>query len=483
MTARRLTLICDRLFDGAALRRGHWRLEVAGERIAALRPVDPRERPPHDAWDVRDATVLPGLCNAHVHIARAGLFGPSEPISLAQVQRNLEVTLRAGVTTVGDMGCAAPLVVGLRRRAAAEPGSGPAVLAAGPIVTAPLGYPLDWLSPRLASLGVVETCASSASAARAVERLSAAGVDHVKVAVMHESYGGKALPVMPTPVLAAVVSAAHAAGLRVLAHAHSAADYRAALHGGVDALMHSAFDPLDGQTLARVRDAGVPVCPTLWVFEAACRGAEARWDRDPRYGGVAPDWVRREWGAFCDAYAAAGAVMPAGIAAGLPKARAREAVRVAAANLLLLRDAGVPLGFGTDAAYGFCLHGRPQDELYAMHRAGLGAVECLRAATGGAAALLGRRDRGVLAPGARADLLVVDGDPTSDLAAIERVRAVVAAGRVVVGTGGRAATGPGTSDGPVARAARDLATRVAVARGLLATVAAGAKRALRVNAR
>jgi imidazolonepropionase-like amidohydrolase len=441
---------------------------VAGERIAALRPTDPRERLPDDAWDVRDATVLPGLCNAHVHIARAGLFGPSEPISLAQVQRNLAETLAAGVTTVGDMGCAAPLVTALRRRAAGEPRSGPAVLAAGPIVTAPRGYPLDWLSPRFRRLGVVEVCADDRAAGRIVERLVAAGVDHVKVAVMHESYGGKALPVMPTPVLAAVVAAAHAAGLRVLAHAHSAADYRAALAGGVDALMHSAFDPLDAQTVARVRDAGVPVCPTLWVFEAACRGAAERWDRDPRYGGAAPGWVRREWAAFCDAWEAAGDVMPAGIAGGLPKARARAAVRVAAANLLLLRDAGVPIGFGTDSAYGFCVHGRPQDELHALHRAGLSAVECLRAATAGAAALLARRDRGVVAPGARADLLIVDGDPTTDLAAIERVRAVVAAGVVV----------RGAAEGPVDHALRDLGTRASIAGGLLATLGASARRAL-----
>jgi imidazolonepropionase-like amidohydrolase len=472
VTVRRLTLVGDRLFDGQALRRGPWRLDLVGERIAALRPVDPRERLPDDAWDVRSTTVLPGLVNAHVHIARAGLFGPSEPISLAQVQRNLDVTLAAGVTTVGDMGCAAPLVLALRRRAAAEPRSGPAVLAAGPVVTAPEGYPLDWISSAFARLGVVETCAEERTAGRIVERLARAGVDHVKVAVMHESYGGRALPVMPQPVLAALVGAAHAAGLRVLAHAHSAADYRAALAGGVDALMHSAFDPLDAPTVARVRDAGVPVCPTLWVFEAACEGAEGRWDRDPRYGGAAPGWVRREWSEFCDAYEAAGDVMPAGIAGGRPKAQAREGVRVAAANLLLLRDAGVSFGFGTDSAYGFCVHGRPQDELFALHRAGLSAVECLRAATSGAAALLARRDRGVIAPGARADLLLVDGDPTADLAAIERVRAVVAGGLVVRGEG------PGPGAARLDRTLRDLGTRAAIAGGLVATLAASVQRAV-----
>jgi adenine deaminase len=114
-----------------------------------------------------------------------------------------------------------------------------------------------------------------------------------------------------------------------------------------------------------------------------------------------------------------------------------------------------------------------------MHRAGLGAVECLRAATSSAAALLGRRDRGVIAPGTRADLLVVDGDPTRDLAAIERVRAVVAAGRVVAGEGAvPVAAGKAAGDGPLDRTARAFATRAAVTRGLLATLAASAKRAV-----
>ncbi len=124
-------------------------------------------------------------------------------------------------------------------------------------------------------------------------------------------------------------------------------------------------------------------------------------------------------------------MVPPGIAGGLAKARAAEAVRVAAANLRLLRDAGVPIAFGNDANYGFALVARPADELGAMQRAGLSAAECLAAATSGAADLLGLGDRGRIREGARADLVVVDAEAARALRAVERVHAVVAAGRRV----------------------------------------------------
>ena len=108
-------------------------------------------------------------------------------------------------------------------------------------------------------------------------------MDHVKLAVMHQSYSDKPLPAVTEPVARAVVDEAHRSGLRVLAHAHSVADYRVALAAGVDALMHSSFEPLDADTVALVRDAGIPVCPTLWVFESVCLGSEMRFDREPRY--------------------------------------------------------------------------------------------------------------------------------------------------------------------------------------------------------
>jgi imidazolonepropionase-like amidohydrolase len=248
---------------------------------------------------------------------------------------------------------------------------------------------------------------------------------------MHRSYGYQPLSVFSTEVAQAFVKEAHTLGLRVFAHAHWDADYRLALDAGVDALMHSSFDPLAEETVARVRDAGIPVCPTLWVFHSACFGLEERWDRDPERGRGVVGAVRRSWTRYAEAYAASGDMVPEGIASGASKEQGREAIRVAAANLRLLHDAGVPFAFGSDGPFGFSVIGRPVDELGVWERAGLSREECLGYATKGSADLLGLDDRGTVAPGRRADLVVVDGDPRKQLTTLRQPSLVIRAGRAV----------------------------------------------------
>jgi len=403
---------------------------VRGGRIAVVRRRGPDERPGPDDLDARGGTLLPGLVNCHVHIARAGMFRADEPISIGQMARNLRDTLAAGVTTVGDMGCAAGLARSLRALAAAGPCRGPSVVAVGPLVTAPGGYPFDWLPPSHARLGLAIGCRSEDDARRAVERVAGLGMDAVKLVVMHRGYGGRPLPTMSREVAKALVAEAHRRHMLVLAHAHSVADYKVALDAGADALMHSSFDALDDATLAQVKAAGVPVCPTLWVFESLCPGAEGLWHQDPRYARVVSVAVRREWGQYCEAYGRSGATLPPGIAGGLEKEAAARAAATAARNLARLVGEGVRIAFGSDAPYGFSVLGRPIDELRAMERAGMDRRACLEAATTGSALLLGLGDRGRLEPGMRADFVVVDGDASEDLGCLERVRAVVQEGAV-----------------------------------------------------
>ncbi len=454
--AEPLTVLTDLLFDGERVRREPLAIAIRGDGIA---DVAPRAAAPSGRLlDARGALVMPGLVNAHVHIARGGMFEASEPLGLEQPVKNLRGALAAGVTTVGDMGCAAGLIRAMRAHVAERPLAGPSILASGPLLTAPRGYPLDWMPALFRRLGVVLPCGDERAAARAVSEVAEAGMDHVKIAIMHTSYANRPLDAVTVPVGRAVVAEARRLGLRVLAHAHGIADYEVALAAGVDALMHSSFEPLAPDLVARIRDAGVPVCPTLWVFESACLGAERRYDRDPRFAACVTPPIRRSWERFVEAYAASGDVVPEGIAGGAPKSLAEESIRVAAANLRLLRDAGVPIAFGNDAAYGFSLVGRPVDELSAMQRAGMDAIECLRAATSGAAALLGRTDRGRIAPGLRADLVVAEPAALDDVAALESPRAVIAAGRVLEPGGGP----------------REIASRLAVARGIAATAAEGA---------
>lgn len=423
-----LAIRADCVFDGTRFEDREVEIFADGTNITRILPVAADEPLRPGAIDARGHVLMPGLVNAHVHIARGGVFEPNERVSPAQAARNLADTLASGTTTVGDMGCAAGVIAALRRRTARSPTSGPQIRCAGPLLTAPRGYPLDWMPSLFVRLGLALPCADERSAALAVRRVADAGMDFVKLAIMHQSYSEQPIPAVSAPVARAVVDEAHRSGLRVLAHAHSVADYRVALAARVDALMHSSFEPLDADTVARVRDAGIPVCPTLWVFESVCMGAEMRLDRDERYTRHVAPYVSRSWSRFADAYAASGEVVPPGIAGGISKGRVRDAVRTAAANLLLLRDAGVPIAFGNDASYGFSLVARPSDELAAMQRAGLSAEACLRAATSGSAQLLGLADRGAIRVGARADLLVVDRRVREDVTALDAPGEVVVAG-------------------------------------------------------
>jgi hypothetical protein len=209
-----------------------------------------------------------------------------------------------------------------------------------------------------------------------------------------------------------------------------------------------------------VRDAGVAVCATLWVFHSACLGAEERWDRDADRALRVAGPVRRSWRRFAEAYAESGDVLPPGIAGGLEKTLAREGVRNAAANLKLLASAGVPVAHGSDGPYGFSVLGCPLDELRTLRDAALDTTACLRAATSEAAALLGTKDRGRIEPGLRADLIVLDGDPRRDFDAIGRVRQVLRGGvRVDPGLRAKARLGATILSGLARTAASALRAR------------------------
>ena len=452
------TVLADLTFDGSRFAEGPQRLDLEGGVIARFERM-PDDSPPlrdDDAGlvDARGLCVMPGLVNAHAHIARGGAFDVQEPPRPFQAAESFLGALGSGTTTLADLGCPPRLIAALRRHTRADPAAGPDLVCAGPVLTAPGGYPLDWMPSWVARLGAAIACGDERDAGRAVERVARAGMDCVKLAVMHQSYAERPLPAVDVPTASAVVREAHRLGLRVLAHAHSNADYRVALAAGVDGLMHSSFEPLDDELVVLVRAAGAVVCPTLWVFESICALDDERpaW---PRYDRFTVPGVRRALRRWVEAYRASREVVPDGIAGGLPKTRVAEAVRAAAANLRLLHDAGVPIAFGNDASYGLSLVARPVDELAAMQRAGLTPATVLAAATSGAASVLGLSDRGGLAPGLRADVIAVDRAVVHDVTAIERVAWVVARGERVAPPAERT------------RLRRGLAT--AYARGLAAT--------------
>ena len=208
------------------------------------------------------------------------------------------------------------------------------------------------------------------------------GADYIKIVVEAPGEGGPS-----QPVLDALVTAAHGHHKLVVAHAASVGAFRMALDAGADTLTHAPIDQvLDRAEVARIADSRVVVIPTLTMMEGTAASRPA---------------------ASYDA--------------------ARDSVTA-------LRDAGVVILAGTDAnaapgvpfqvPHGESLH----HELELLIDAGLGPVEVLRAATSLPAQHFGLTDRGRIIPGLRADLVLIDGDPISDIRATRNLRHVWCAG-------------------------------------------------------
>ena len=194
--------------------------------------------------------------------------------------------------------------------------------------------------------------------------------------------------------IAALVEAAHSAGLKIIAHVTTITALMNAAEAGVDILTHAPLDAdVDDDLAHSLATRGIVSVPTLTMMRAVARIAE----RLPTHG------------------------------AGTDYAHARATVSA-------FHRAGVTILAGTDAnqapaapasiKHGEALH----DELGLLIEAGLTPVEALRSATVVPAEFFGFTDRGVIEAGRRADLLLIDGDPTQDIAATRAIRSVWVAG-------------------------------------------------------
>jgi len=275
--------------------------------------------------------------------------------------------LDAGVTSLIDLGSLA-LPDALRAAVAAAVPEAPRVFASGPILTAPGGYPF-----RRDGSSALEV-SDAADAAAAVNRLVNGGADLIKVAIERgflADLDQDGWPVPSPEQLRTIVETAHARGLRVSAHLTQRGELAAALAAGVDDLAHAPIDRLTDEEIAELVDRAVVVTTTLSLW---------------------------------------------------PPGEPRDA---ACANLRRLLDAGGRIALGTDGP-AFQAPGLPSEEIARLAACPLSPMEIVVAATSGAAASIGRASEvGVVRPGARADLLIVDGDPLADPAALRRVRAVV----------------------------------------------------------
>lgn len=358
--------------------------------------------------DLGDRVLLPGLIDAHTHIFLQGntrhedfrdqILREHPSHRVARAVSSLKLALDHGFTWLRDLGTEGAGFddVGLKLAVAEGVIPGPDLKVAGPALTATGTYPIIGFRPDWRFPNGVGICDGVDDCRRAVREQLSYGVDWIKVYT--NSGAGKHLTAdgyIDSPTnwtqeeLDSIVAEAHQRGHRVAAHATSDAGVRAAIEAGVESIEHGYS--IRPEAAARMAAGGIALCPTVTParFVAESRAKERG----------------RIW---------------------------RDALDVQVRSFENCLKADVRVVFGTDAG-GFPWTEINQAREFAyLGELGMSPVDCLRAATLVAADLLELgSSAGVIAPGARADLVATLGDPLEDLDALERIDFVMKAGRIV----------------------------------------------------
>ena len=330
----------ERVPDAIVVVRGKTITEV-GTRADVTVPEGAR------TFDATGSTLIPGFIDAHVHI---DFYEPSEVVD-------------RGVTTVRDLAWPPARITPLIEASADDGFDGPTILAAGQMLTAPGGYPMNagWAPP-----GTGLEVQSEEQAAGAVDDQVRSGAAIVKIA-LNPPVG----PVLNEPTLCAIVEAAHDRDLKVTGHIFGLEQLDKAIRCGVDELAHMLMSPerIPAGTIDAMVEGGIRIVPTLSVFSG--RG-----------------------------------------------------MRIAIDNLRAFISAGGQVIYGTDLGNAGPQPGIDRREVRGMARSGMSAQDIIRAATVDSAAWLGLQRSGQIAEGMDADLVLLGGDPlreVKDLTAVEKV--------------------------------------------------------------
>lgn len=396
-------IVADRLFDGRGAVMDDAGVAIAGERILAVGGRAELVTRFGEAATLEKhpgATLLPGLIDTHTHLIMPGTGVPimdyaatPDELMLLTAAANAGRALRAGVTTVVDLGAKGRLT--FRLREAIERGivPGPRLVLCGRALTITGGHGWPWQGEADGVDGVRQ----------AVRQLCKEGADLIKVMVTGGGTPGTngRRPSYTQAELDAIVDEAHARDRRVVGHCTATLGIERALNAGFDIIAHCQFigpdggDAFDAGLARRIADQGVYVNPTLAINRVLMSNRVP-----PSQRAALAAWNSR-YPSFVD-------------------------------NLRRLRDLGVRLICGSDCGWGYLRFDETYRELEALVEAGLSSIAALTSATGTAADALGLgEETGSLRAGLAADLLVVDGDPVGDIGVLGAVRAVWCRGRRV----------------------------------------------------
>lgn len=344
--------------------------------------------------DLSGRTVIPGLVNAHGHVADTqGLQSGAQFYTEANLVAQLRRYASYGVTTVMSLGGDGPAGFALRDRQD-QPGLDRArIFVAGPVITA----------------------ATPEAARKEVDRVAAMKPDLIKIRV-DDNLG--ATTKMPLEVARAVIEQAKTHNLRVAAHIFYLEDAKALVRAGAGLIAHSVRDlPVDAELIGLLKERNVCVCPTLtrevstFVYET-----EPGFFKDPFF-------LKGADSAVLDALR--DPKRQAQMKESKSAQRYKVALEVASANVKRLADAGVAIASGTDTGPPARFQGYFEHlELELLAKAGLRPAAILAMATGTAAQCSKLTDIGFLRPGQRADFVVLTGDPLADIKQTRTIESV-----------------------------------------------------------
>lgn len=376
------------MFDGVEYSGGDAVVLVEGGRVAAVLPSGSAVPAGCEVVRYEGATLLPGLIDGHVHLCcdsgpgaldRIPSFSDDELIAV--IEKSLADQLAAGVTSVRDLGDRSWAVVDWRARG--DRSGFPTVVASGPPITVPQGHCWN-MGGAVSGLDELRAAVRERAerGADLVKIMASGGVNTPGTDPAAAQFGAEELQV--------VVDEAHAAGLPVVAHAHSLTSIKYALAAGVDGIEHCSFltaagYDVEGSVVANLVSSRTAVCPTLGF----------------RPGAVPPPAVQemmRRTGTDLES-----------------RGRLFAELHHAGVHLVSGSDAGINPGKP---------HGILPESVIGLVGGGVAASAALTSATSDAAIACRLPSKGRILPGYDADLLVVQGNPLDDITALRNPLAV-----------------------------------------------------------